>query len=134
MKQIRRRLSAKGLLIATFDNRLSALEFYMERGNVEETAEFLRSGKTHWLTRNKDEQFPIYSYSPSDLAKLLNKSGFEVVDLVGKTILPGRRFRQLLAEGDARRAWARVEKRLWRDPAAIGRAAHLQVAARVRGA
>lgn len=131
LKEIRRILTEGGLLIATFDNRLAAIDFYLQSGNPEELETFLRQGRTHWLTKDAAEQFPIHTYGPSELRKLLEISGFSIVDLVGKTVLPMRHHRQLLAESQQRRHFAQIEKSLCRDPAAMGRAAHLQVVARV---
>jgi len=54
------------------------------------------------------------------------------VDMIGKTVLPLRDKQELLAEPSVRRKLAAIEKRLWRDPAAIGRCSHLQVVARKR--
>lgn len=129
LKEIRRRLIPGGTLAATFDNRWAAIDYYLDRGRSDEFGEFLTTGKTHWLTRDADERFPIQTYSPGQLVKLLERAGFEVVDLIGKTILPMRRYRHLLEDGPQRRSWLKLEKRLWRDPAAMGRAAHLQVIA-----
>lgn len=134
LKQIRRRLTDGGVLVATFDNRWAAIDYYLERGRADELEEFLATGRTHWLTRDRQEQFPIHTYSPGQVVKLLERAGFEVVDLIGKTVLPMRRHRDLLADGPARRTWMKIEKRLWRDPAAIGRAAHVQVVGRKRRA
>ncbi|HUU85388.1 MAG TPA: class I SAM-dependent methyltransferase [Phycisphaerae bacterium] len=130
LKEIRRRLTDDGLLAATFDNRWAAIDYYLERARPDELDEFLKSGRTHWLTRDRDEQFPIHTYSPAQAVKLLERAGFEIVDLIGKTVLPMRHHRELLTDGQARRTWMKIEKRLWRDPAAIGRAAHIQVIAR----
>ena len=33
------------MLVATFDNRLAALDFYLERGDPREMEEFLRTGR-----------------------------------------------------------------------------------------
>lgn len=131
MKQIRRVMKADGVLVATFDNRLAALDFYLQRGDKEELARFLRDGKTHWLTKDKREQFPIVTFTPNDVRRLVESTGFELLDLVGKTVLPMRHHRKLLLEAADRRAWAKLEKKLCRDPDAIGRASHLQVACRV---
>lgn len=131
MKQIRRILRNDGVLIATFDNRLAAVDFYLERGDPRELTDFLRAGKTRWLTKDKEEQFPIFTFGPGDVAKLAESSGFVVMNLVGKTVLPMRHHRHLLESPEARRTWARVEKRLCRDPHALGRASHLQLTCRV---
>lgn len=131
LKEIRRILAPKGRLIATFDNRLAAIEFFLETGTSKDMVRFLRDGKTHWLTRDAAEQFPIFTYSPGDLAKLLPRAGFVVEDLVGKTILPMRKRRDALESSQGRRTWASIEKSLCRDTAAMGRASHLQVVCRV---
>lgn len=133
MKQIRRILKPDGVLIATFDNRLAGVDYYLERGDPRELSRFLRTGKTHWLTKEKQEQFPIVTFGPRDAVKLVESAGFEVLDLIGKTVLPMRHHRHLLETQQARRAWAGIEKRLCRNPDAIGRASHLQLTCRVAG-
>ncbi len=133
MKQIRRILCDDGILLATFDNRLAAIDYYLDRGDPGALSRFLRDGKTHWLTRDKHEQFPIATFAPADVVKLAESTGFKVLDLVGKTVLPMRHHRKLIDTPEVRRTWAKIERKLCRDPAAIGRASHLQVACRVIG-
>lgn len=133
LKQIRRVLTDDGVLVATFDNRLSALDFYLQQGDVEQMTRFLRDGRTHWLTREVDERFPIYTYTPEGVRRLLEEGGFDVVELIGKTVLPMRHYRHLLEDAAAARRWARIEKSLARSRDGIGRASHIQVTARVRG-
>jgi ubiquinone/menaquinone biosynthesis C-methylase UbiE len=130
LKEIRRRLIPGGTLAATFDNRWAAIDYYLDRGSAEELQEFLVTGQTHWLTRDVEERFPIQTYSPSQVVKLLERARFKVLDLIGKTVLPLRRYRHLLEDSEGRRLLTKLEKRLWRDPAAIGRAGHLQIIAR----
>jgi hypothetical protein len=129
LKEIHHRLIDGGVLVASFDNRWAAIDYYLKRGQTGELAEFLKTGKTRWLTRDESERFEIHTYAPVQVNKLLDRAGFQVVDMVGKSVLPMRRHRDLLTEPSKRRAWMRLEKRLWRDPAAIGRAAHIQIAA-----
>ena len=131
MKEIRRILAPGGVLIATFDNRLAAIDFYLDAGDIGELTRFLRDGRTHWLTRDAAERFEIHTHAPTDVRALCERAGFTMLDMVGKTVLPMRKHRALLADSEARRAWARLEKDLCRDPAAMGRASHLQVACRV---
>ncbi len=133
MKQIRRVLTTDGVLVATFDNRLAALDYYLEQGTPPTLAKFLRDGKMHWLTKGVDERFPITAFSPAEVRNLVEAAGFQVLEMVGKTVLPMRHHRDLLSNPADRRAWASIERRLCRDPAAMGRASHLQVACRVLG-
>jgi len=130
MKEIRRALCDTGVLVATFDNKLSAIEFYLERGDPNELSLFLRSGKTHWLTKDTSEQFEITTFTPDELRHLVSTTGFELLDFVGKTVLPMRHHRHLLADPDSRRTWMKVEKSLSRAPDALPLASHLQIACR----
>lgn len=130
LKEIRRVLSDGGVLVATFDNRLAAIDFYLERGDLREMSRFLRDGRTHWLTKDAEERFPIVTYSPKDVVSLVETAGFEVLDVTGKTVLPMRHYRNLLSTSESRRAWSRIEKKLCRQPEAVGRASHIQIACR----
>jgi SAM-dependent methyltransferase len=131
MRQIRRILTDEGVLVASFDNRLAAIDHYLQAGDGRALARFLRDGRTHWLTKNAEERFPIFTFAPSDVRSLVEAAGFSLLDMVGKTVLPMRHYRRLLETAEARRAWARIEKTQCRDLAAIGRASHIQVACRV---
>ncbi len=130
LKEIRRVLTPDGLLIATFDNRLCALEFYLSKADPQAMEDLLRTGRTKWLTRDHAERFPIHTYTPSQTRKLLTSAGYEVLDMIGKTVLPMRHYRHILEDSQDRRRWMKIEKSLHRDEAAIGRASHLQVVAK----
>ncbi len=130
LKEIRQRLCDKGILIATLDSKLAALEFYLESGSLKEMQAFLRTGRTHWLTTDVEEQFDIHTYTPREAHRLLENAGYEVLDTRGKTVLNMRNHRELLADSEARRAWLKLEKSLSKDPDAIATAGHIQIAAR----
>ena len=103
MGRIRRILTADGTLVATFDNRLAAIDHYLQAGDSRSLARFLRDGKTHWLTQDPQERFPIMTFAPGDARALLEAAGFVLLDTVGKTVLPMRSHRELLSEPKARR-------------------------------
>lgn len=129
---IRRVLRSDGVLVATFDNRLACVEYYLQRKALDELDCFLRDGVTHWLTTAPDEQFPIHTFDLGSLRTALERGGFELIDAVGKTVLPMRQHRDMLEDSAVRRRLIQLEKHLWRDPFAMGRANHLQIAARRR--
>jgi ubiquinone/menaquinone biosynthesis C-methylase UbiE len=131
LKEIARVLAPGGILVATFDNKLSAMDYFVHKADPRELEDFLRKGRTRWITRDDEERFDIHTYTPTEVRKLLARAGFDVVDMIGKTVLPMRRHRHVLEESSARRAWMKIEKTLWRDPAAIGLASHIQVAAKL---
>ena len=131
VKQIRKCLQPGGVLVATFDNRLACLDHYVKRNDPKGLAEVIRTGKTQWLTRDRAERFDVHTYTPEQIRKLLDKCGFELLDMVGKTVLPLRSLRQVLNDPGERRRWLALERKLWRDRDATARASHLQFAARV---
>jgi hypothetical protein len=92
--------------------------------------EFVRCGKTHWLTADEREQFELTTFTPASLRKLFEKSGFEVLSIDGKTIIPVRDNKKLLANERAVERLLRLEEELSKDPASAARAGHLQVTAR----
>ncbi len=132
LKEIRKRLCPGGTLVATFDNKLAALDYYLEGGSADRMRAFLKTGRTHWLTKDEDEQFEIHTYTPQEAVRLVETAGFELVDLRGNTVLNLRHHRPLLAESADRRAWLKLEEGLSKDADAIGRAGHIQIAARRR--
>lgn len=119
-----------GVVCATADNRLAAIDHYIERGHLEALEQFVRSGKTNWLTDNTAERFELHTFTPGELRRLFEANGFEVLDLTGKTVLPARSNRKLLEEPGAIDRLVSLERQLAKDPASAGRAPHLQVAAR----
>ncbi|HEX8911553.1 MAG TPA: hypothetical protein VF796_04265, partial [Humisphaera sp.] len=120
-----------GVVIATADNKLAALDHYIERGNLDALEQFVRSGRTNWLTAKDEERFELTTFTPATLRKLFERAGFEVVEIAGKTILPVRQNKYLLEQHeDAVRRLLALEEELARDPAAAGRAGHLQIVAR----
>lgn len=131
LKEIRRVLTDDGVLVATFDNKLAAIDFYLNKGDPRDLARFLRDGRTHWLTKDAAERFPITTFSPADLRRLAGQAGFNVLEIIGKTVLPMRHHRDLLKTPESRQAWVKVETSLCRHPDALGRASHLQAALRV---
>lgn len=130
MKEIRRVLADDGVLVATLDNRLGAIDFYLQGGDPAVMRRFLRDGKTHWFTKSVDERFPIHTYGPGELVKLVEQAGFAMTEMLGKTVLPMRAHRHLLGTSASRRTWGAIEKRLARDPHALARASHLQFTCR----
>jgi ubiquinone/menaquinone biosynthesis C-methylase UbiE len=119
-----------GVVIATADNKLAALDHYVERGNLDALEDFLKGGKTNWLTADERERFELTTFTPATLAAMFRKFGFEVLDITGKTIVPVRQNKRLLEQPGSIERLLRIEAELSRDPAAAGRAGHLQIVAR----
>ena len=119
-----------GVVIATADNKLAAIPHYIERGNVDALDAFLKNGKTNWLTADEREKFELTTFTPHQLGKLFETVGFEVVDVIGKTILPVRHNKRLLETPGAVDRLIAMEQALAKDPSAAAAAGHLQITAR----
>jgi SAM-dependent methyltransferase len=119
-----------GVLIASVDNRPAGLRHFLEKGDLDGLEGFVRSGRTKWLTSDKAEQFPVKMFFPQELRDLLTKAGFEVLDVIGKTVLDLRRYGRLLEDPAAVRRLIALESRLHRMEACLGLASHIQTAAR----
>ncbi|MCH7592569.1 MAG: class I SAM-dependent methyltransferase [Planctomycetes bacterium] len=128
--EIKRILKPNGLLVATLDNRLAGIDFLLSKGDPDAMTRYLKAGNTHWLTHKREEQFPIATFGPAEAVKLFESAGFDVLEVIGKTVLPMRKHRELLDTSDSRRRWAKIEKRLCRDATAVGLAPHLQLTGR----
>jgi ubiquinone/menaquinone biosynthesis C-methylase UbiE len=125
------RISKSGaIVIATADNRLAAIDYFVERGNLEALEQFVQSGRTHWLTQDERERFDLMTFTPASLARLFERNGFEVIEVRGKTIIPARQNKKLLEAPDAVERLLRIEAELSKDPASAGRAPHLQIVAK----
>lgn len=119
-----------GMVIATADNKLAALDHFVERGNLDALEEFVHTGKTQWLTADERERFEFTTFTPASMRKLFERSGFEVLAIEGKTIIPVRDNKFLLSHERAIERLLRLEEELAKDPAATARASHLQIVAR----
>lgn len=134
VREIARILAPGGVLVATFDNRVACIDHFVEKGDPAELERFVRTGRMHWLTRDRAEQFEIHAFTPDQIGKLLSAAGLVLVEMIGKTVLPMRQHRELLEDPQARRRWSKTEQRLAREPSNLGRCPHLQVTARKAGA
>jgi hypothetical protein len=119
-----------GIIIATADSKLAALDHFVERGNLDALEEFVHTNRTQWLTADERERFDLTMFTPASLRKLFEKSGFEVLDLIGKTILPVRQNKILLTKPEAVERLLKLEADLAKDPSAAARAGHLQIVVR----
>ena len=129
-REIHRIAKAGGVVIATADNKLAALDHFVERGNLDELERFVQSSRTHWLTADEREQFELKTFTPGSLRRLFELAGFEVVSIVGKTLVPVRKNKILFSQPDAEERLLRMEQELSKDPASAAMAGHLQITAR----
>jgi len=119
-----------GIVIATADNKLAAIDHFVERGSLDELEAFIQTGKTNWLTADERERFELTTFTPQSLRRLFDGNGFETIHITGKTIVPVRNNRKLLELPNAVERLLALEAELGKDPASAARCGHLQVVAK----
>lgn len=129
-REMNRITKAGGVVIATADSKFAAIDHFVERGNLDAIEAFVHTGKTNWLTADERERFELTMFTPASLRKLFELSGFEVLAVTGKPIIPVRSNKHLLVGDDAIERLLKLEAILAKDPASAGRAGHLQVVAK----
>ena len=82
------------------------------------------------MSPEEREQFELTTFTPHTLRTLFVKAGFEVLTLIGKTVLPVRTNKRLLETQEAVERLRRMEEELHRDPSTAACAGHLQITAR----
>jgi ubiquinone/menaquinone biosynthesis C-methylase UbiE len=130
VREMRRICRPGGIVIATADNQWAATDYYLQKGDLDGLETLLRSGRTRWLTADREEQFELTTFTPATLKNLFDRAGFAIIRLSGKTILPIRQYQELLQDEANFDRLMRSESDLAADPGAAARAGHLQIVAR----
>ena len=129
-KELARLLRPGGVMLMAVDNRLQGIYHYFRDGDVAGLEDFLRTGRTRWVTDNPDEQYPLTMFTPGQLRAMCRERGLDMLGMIGKTVLPLRRFRELLDDSEKREALMKMEESLHGEEAMFANAAHLEFAAR----
>lgn len=132
-KELARLLAPGGVMVMSVDNRLQGIYHYFQDGDVAGLADFLRTGKTRWVTDDPAEQYPMTMFTPGQIRAMCRERGLELLGMIGKTALPLRRFKALLEDPDKRAELMRIEESLHAEEALFANAAHLEFAARKPG-
>jgi len=130
LKEVRKILRPEGVLVASLDQTLAAIDHYAEKSDLDGLETLLKRGEMEWLAHNAAERFPVHTFTAERLREMFTEAGFEVLDLFGKTALPLKKLEPLLEDERTAERIMALEKRLCRIPSALGRASHLQIAAR----
>ena len=128
LSEVQRLLKPDGVFVFTVDNRLAALEHFIDSGNLDALSGFVKTGSTHWLTASTTEQFQVHMFLPAQIEALARSRGFEVISRIGKTILPVRHNKRFFETEGALERILDLELFLAKDPSALARASHLQLA------
>ena len=130
--EFHRVLAPGGVCVASVDSLGAGLAHFVKSADLDELKQFVRTGRTRWLAKRDGEDFALRMFTPKRLRALFESAGFEVLSLIGKTVLPMHTNQALLDDPKAFRALLAVEKELSRQEDLAGQAGHLQIAVRKR--
>lgn len=129
-KELVRILRPGGVILMSVDNRLQGIYHYFKDGDVAGLERFLRTGQTRWVTDDEKEQYQLTMFTPGQIRAMCRERGLELMGLIGKTVLPLRRFRELLEDGEKRESLLKMEESLNAEETMFANAAHLEFAAK----
>ena len=129
LRELHRILAPGGVAVLSVDSRVAGVRTLLERGQVTEALELLRSGRTLWMGDRAEERFPMKMFDPDELDDLLRKSGLEPRDRIAKTCLVQRAKEGWLEDGRQRQALLKAEEKVHRLPQWFATAGHFQVVA-----
>ncbi|MFH1230088.1 MAG: hypothetical protein V1709_01185, partial [Planctomycetota bacterium] len=110
--------------------KYGGMRVFLEQNKIDELEELIRSGKTKWFTNDINEQYPITYFTPDRLKKLFIENGFEVLSIIGKTVLPIRQNSEILQDRTAFDRLLKLELELHSEEALLGSAGHLEITGR----
>jgi len=137
LKEFRRILKKKGLLIISAQNRyvqsLSSLSSKPSVGNVERTMKILENVEHECMT--EDGLVKIYTWTPDELRNMLERNGFRVEKIIGKVLtMPLRIRKEFYMQSEYSEELfnkiLQLELSLCEKPDALALAGHLQAIVR----
>lgn len=130
LKELFRILRPGGVMLMSVDNIYGGLYHYLKDEDIDGLENFVKTGKTNWVTDEEKEQYEVIAFTPEKIRKMCEVRGLEVLSLIGKTALPLRRFQESLRDKEKRERLIRLEEKLNSVESMLGCAAHLEFVAR----
>lgn len=129
LKEFTRILKPGGIMMMSVDNRWAGIYHYFKEDRLDELKDFLKNGKTQWVTDEEAEQYEIIMFTPDQIRTMCEARKLNLLSMIGKTVLPLRRFRDMLKDRERRESLMKLEESLNTTEALLGNAAHLEFVA-----
>lgn len=93
-------LKKKGIIIACFENRYYDIKKYIPDMNLDQLREFLKTGNVYYIGKENKFKFLYHAFTPEEVYDFFEKSGFKVLKIAGKIVLPWRLIKDYLKNPD----------------------------------
>ncbi len=133
IQEIHRVMKPQAKTICSVDNKFGAMHYFLDQGKLDELEHFLRTGWSHWLTEQQEEQFDVKFFSPQEIQNLFIEAGFTVLSIMGKTMIPWRRYPKLLEDTNLFDQICKIEFSLNQEASLLGSASHIEIVAQKNG-
>jgi hypothetical protein len=119
-----------GVLIASVDNRASALAWLKDTEDREAVQRFLETGEVEMPTGKEEFTYTIHAFTPEELRDLFESNGLRVERIIGKPVIAPR-LSFFKSEDPEIQEWLyELELKYNDDPAFYPRAGHLEIVGR----
>jgi ubiquinone/menaquinone biosynthesis C-methylase UbiE len=101
-----------GVLVATVDSTYAGIEHLLAEGGAAALEQFLKDGKSEFLTKKLEERFPTKAFTPERLRTLCEQTGWSDVQVFAQLALPVRKHRELLEDSASYQRLLKIEMKL----------------------
>lgn len=117
-----------GRVVASVDNRTSALRWLGKTDDFEAVKRLLETGDVVMPNKRQDFRYVVHTFTPEELRELFQSNGLDVERLIGKLVL-AHRLSGLESEDVEIKEWLyELELKHNADPAYLPWAGHLEIA------
>ena len=123
-------LKAGGALIASVDNRASALAWLKDSTDREAVQRFLETGEVEMPAEKEEFIYTIHAFTPEELRDLFESNGLQVERIIGKPVIAPRLSFYKSEDPEIQEWLYNLELKYNGDPAFYPRAGHLEIVGR----
>lgn len=130
IKELTRVLKDGGVLIASVDNRASALSWLKDKGEPKVIQKLLKTGNVEMPHENDEFRYLVHAFTPQELQSLFEFNGLVVERIIGKLVI-AHRLSCFKSKNLVIQRWLyRLESKLNDDPAFYPWGGHLEIVGR----
>ncbi len=132
IKELARVVQPSGIVIASVDNRASALNWLRDKDDLTAVERLLETGEVVMSQEREEFRYVIHAFTPEELRDLFESNGLSVERIIGKPVI-ARRLALFKSEDPRVQEWLyRLELKFNDDPAFYPWGGHLEIVGRKR--